>query len=45
MEEARKFVIEKTEEVISILDRTLKTDREEAVLLKELAKELAGRNS
>ena len=36
---------EKTDSVRDILDRVLKTDREEAELLKQLVTELAGRNS
>ncbi|MBQ8951956.1 MAG: polyprenyl synthetase family protein [Eubacterium sp.] len=45
IDEARKFVNEKTDSVRDILDRVLKTDREEAELLKQLVTELAGRNS
>ena len=43
---AHEFVNSKTEEVLGILDEVLKSDgREEADLLKQLVKELAGRNS
>ena len=45
IEAAHEFVNEKTKIVLNVLDEVLKTDREEAELLKELVTELAGRNS
>ena len=45
IEAAHEFVNEKTKIVHNVLDEVLKTDREEAELLKELVTELAGRNS
>ena len=45
IEAAHEFVNEKTKIVLNVLDEVLKTDREEADLLKELVTELAGRNS
>lgn len=45
IEAAHEFVNEKTKIVHNVLDEVLKTDREEADLLKELVTELAGRNS
>ncbi len=45
IEAAHEFVNEKTQIVHNVLDEVLKTDREEAELLKELVTELAGRNS
>ena len=45
IEAAHEFVNEKTQIVLNVLDEVLKTDREEAELLKELVTELAGRNS
>lgn len=45
IEAAHEFVNEKTKIVLNVLDEVLKTDREEAELLKELVIELAGRNS
>ena len=45
IEAAHEFVNDKTKIVLNVLDEVLKTDREEAELLKELVTELAGRNS
>ncbi len=45
IEAAHEFVNEKTKIVHNVLDEVLKTDREEAELLKGLVTELAGRNS
>ena len=45
IEAAHEFVNEKTKIVLNVLNEVLKTDREEAELLKELVTELAGRNS
>ena len=45
IEAAHEFVNEKTKIVLNVVDEVLKTDREEAELLKELVTELAGRNS
>lgn len=45
IEAAHEFVNEKTKIVLNVLDEVLKTDREEAELLKGLVTELAGRNS
>ncbi len=45
IEAAHEFVNDKTKIVLNVLDEVLKTDREEAELLKELVTKLAGRNS